>query len=124
MARNQKNFGLQLYVDDNTVSWNVRGEVGGAFAAVDGHAALDATKAVWDKQTRRFHVRHVVAQDPITFRTVKGIIYTAAAYAAIATGSVVAVTVAGLATTVNYTVIAKIPERKPSVATARMLADS
>lgn len=124
MARNQKNFAYQLYVDDNAAQWNVRGEDGGALAAVDGHATFDATKPVWGKQTRRRHVRYVVYQDPVTFRTVKGIVYTAAAFAAIAPGDIVAVQVAGLATTVNFTVKEKIGEKQPLAGASRQLADT
>lgn len=124
MARNQKNFKLQLYVDDNGTSWNVRGEDGGAAAAVDGHATADPTKATWWRMTRRQHVRYIVYQDPTTFRTIKPIFYTAAAFAAVALGDIVAVQVAGLATTVNYSAVKKIGEKQASRAVGRELPDS
>lgn len=124
MARNQRNFSFQKYVDDNADEWNVRGESGGAFAAVDGHATFDASKPVWGKSTIRRHPRYVVAMDPVTFRTVKGIIYTPTAFAAINGGDVIAVLVSGLATTVNYTVSAKIGEKLPFAKASRNLADS
>lgn len=124
MARNQKNFKFQKYIDDNSFEWCLRGEDGGAFNAVDGHAAFDATKPVFGRVTTRRHPRYIVAQDPVTFRTVKGIIYTAAAYAALAGGATVAVQVPGLATTVNYLVTAKIGEKMPIGKAARNLADS
>jgi len=124
MARNQKNFKYQLYVDDNAASWNVRGEDGGALAAVDGHAAFNATFPVFGRQTRRRHVRYVEYQDPTTLLTVKGIVYTSAAFAAIAPGDIVAVQVAGLATTVNYTVSAKIAEKIPLAKASTNKADS
>jgi hypothetical protein len=123
MARNQKNFKLQLYVDDNGNDWNVRGEDGGAAAAVDGHGAADATKPTWWKMTRRQHVRYIVYQDPTTFRTIKPIFYTGAAFAAVALGDIVAVQVAGLATTVNYTAVKKISEKQASRAVGRELPD-
>lgn len=123
MARNQKNFKLQLYVDNNGVSWNVRGEDGGAAAAVDGHAAADPTKSTWWHNTRRQHVRHIVYQDPVTFRTVKPIFYTSAAFNAVAPGDIVAVQVTGLATTVNYSAVKKEPEVQASRAAGRELPD-
>lgn len=124
MARNQKNFKLFKYVDDNGGLWNVRGEDGGAAAAVDGNAAADAANPTWWKNTRRNHVRKIVYQDPTTFRTISPIFYTAAAYAAIALGSTLAVTVAGLATTVNYTAVKKIPEKMAGRAVGRELPDA
>lgn len=124
MARNQKNFKLFDYVDDNGNHWCVRGEDGGAVAAVDGHAAFDPTKPIFGSESRRRHVRKVTYQDPTTFRTVTGIVYTPAAYAAIVGGNIVAVQVPGLATTVNYTLSAKIGERIPLPKASRNLLDS
>lgn len=123
MARNNKNFDNFLYVDDNAVEWNVRGEEGGAFSGVDGHAT-DYTKPVWGKQSNRRHVRYVVAQDATTFRTIKGIVYTPTAFAAISPGDTIAAQVPGLATTVNYTVSQKIAEKQPIARAARNLLDT
>lgn len=123
MARNQKNFAYFKYTDDNGNDWNVRGESGGAFSAVDGHAT-DYTLPPWGRMTRRRHVRYVVAMDPVTFRTVKGIIYTAAAFAAIDPGDNVNVQVAGLGTDVSYSVSEKIPEKQPLAHAPRPLADT
>jgi hypothetical protein len=122
MAVAQKNFGLQDYVDDFATSYSVRGEVGGAFAAVDGHAATYAFPA-WGRQTRTRHVRTVDAQDATTFRTVRGIIYTPTAYAAIDIGDAVTVMIPGSATGVTYNVIGKNPEKQPKVKAPRPLAD-
>lgn len=124
MARNQKNFQLFTYVDDNGTSWNVRGEDGGAASAVDGHATFTATAPVWDRNTTRQHVRYVVYEDPTTHRTIKPIIYTPTAYAAIALGSTLAVSVAGLTTTVSYNATKKIPEKQASRKSARQLPDA
>lgn len=124
MARNQKNFQLFTYVDDNGDSWNVRGEDGGAAAAVDGHATFNAANRVWDRQTNRQHVRYIVYEDPVTHRSIRPIFYTAAAYAAVALGSTLAVQVPGLATTVNYNAAKKVPEKQASRKSARQLADS
>jgi hypothetical protein len=122
MTRNQKNFQNFLYVDDNGVSWTKRGEDGGAAGAVDGHAAHNGAPTWID--SARNSVRSIIYQDPVTFRTVKAIFYTAAAWAAVALGDIVAVQVAGLATTVNYAAIKKVGEKQPSRGTARQLADT
>lgn len=123
MARNQKNFDNFLYVDDNANEWQVRGESGGAGSGVDGHAT-DYTKPGWGRMTNRRHVRYVVATDPTTYRTIKFIVYTPTAFAAISPGDTIAVQVEGLATTVNYTVSAKIAEKQPILIDARNLPDS
>ncbi len=122
MARNQKNFEHFLYVDDNTVSWTKRGELGGAATAVDGHAS--GTNAPTWIDTKRMRVRKIIYQDPVTFRQVDPIFYTAAAFSAVALGDIVAVQVAGLATTVNYSAIKKVAEKQPSRGVTRKLADS
>lgn len=124
MARNQKNFRYFTYVDDGGVSWNKRGEDGGAAAAVDGHAAAVATQPVWEE--KRFNrVRKIRYMDATTGRTIDPIFYTAAAYAAVALGDIVAVQVAGLATTVNYTAVQKLGEHKRGTpAFTHQLADS
>lgn len=122
MARNQKNFENFLYVDDNGVSWTKRGEIGGDATAVDGHATGTGAPTWIDGPHMR--VRRIVYQDPTTFRTVTPIFYTAAAFAAVALGNIVAVQVEGLATTVNYSAVKKIAEKQPSRGTSRKLADS
>ena len=118
----QKNFAYFLYTDDNGADWNVRGESGGAATAVDGHST-DYTAPPWGPNTRRRHVRYAVYQDATTFRTIKQIMYTAAALAALAAGDVVAVAVEGLAATVNYSLAAKIAEKQPIPKASRQLAD-
>lgn len=124
MARNQKNFRYFTYVDDSGASWNKRGEDGGAATAVDGHAGADPANPVWE-ESRRNSVRKIRYQDPTTGRTIDPIFYTAAAYAAVALGDIVAVQVAGLATTVNYAAVQKIGERKKGTpAFTHQLADS
>jgi hypothetical protein len=122
MARNQKNFDNLLYVDNNGVSWTKRGEVGGAATAVDGHAT--GTNAPTWIESKRMKVRKIIYQDPTTFRTIDPIFYTAAAWAAVALGDIVAVQVPGLATTVNYSAVKKVGEKQPSRGVSRKLADT
>lgn len=121
MARNQKNFQNFLYVDNNGVSWTKRGESGGAATAVDGHAT--GTSAPTWIDSARMKVRRIIYQDPVTFRTADPIFYTAAAFAAVALGDIIAVQVEGLATTVNYSAVKKVGEKQPSRGPARQLAD-
>lgn len=124
MPRNQKNFGYQTYVDDDGVSWNKRGETGGAASAVDGHAASVASQPVWEERPHNT-VRKITYMDATTGRTVQPIFYTAAAYNAVALGDIVAVDVAGLATTVNYAAVQKHPEHKRGTPNfTRQLADA
>jgi len=122
MARNQKNFQNFLYVDDNSVDWTKRGEDGGAAAAVDGHAT--GTGAPTWIDSSRMRVRRIVYQDPVTFRTIDPVFYTAAAFAAVAIGDIVAVQVPGLATTVNYAATKKVAEKQPARGPARQLSDT
>lgn len=122
MAVNEKNFSYFKYVDDNGTGWNVRGEDGGPGSAIDGHAT-DYTLPAFGRQSRRRHVRYAVWTDPATFRSVRTVIYTAAAFAAIASGATVDVSVAGGATTVPYTLSAKVGERLPIAAASRHLAE-
>jgi hypothetical protein len=123
MTRNQKNYQLFTYVDDNATSWNKRGEDGGAAAAVDGHAAFGATQPTWEDSSR-MRVRRIIYTDSTTGRTVNPIFYTPTAFNAVALGDTLAVQVAGLATTVNFTATKKVPERQPSRRAARQLPDS
>jgi hypothetical protein len=122
MARNQKNFDNFLYVDDNGDSWTKRGESGGAATAVDGHAT-GTNDPTW-VDSARMRVRRIIYQDPVTYRTADPIFYTAAAFAAVALGDIIAVPVEGLATTVNYEAKKKVPERQPSRAPSRKLSDT
>lgn len=124
MARNQKNFKLFDYLDDNGAHWSMRGESGGALSAVDGNAPFDPTKPVFGRISTRRHPRYAIYQDTVTFRTVKGIVYTPTAFAAIVPGNIVAVQVPGLATTVNYTLSAKVAEKLPVPKASRNLADA
>lgn len=121
MTRNQKNFENFLYVDDNGVHWTKRGEVGGDASAVDGHANGDGSPTWIDSS--RMRARRIIYQDPTTFRTVSPLFYTAAAFAAVALGTNLAVQVEGLATTVNYAAVKKIAEKQPARGVSRKLAD-
>jgi len=114
-----KQFALQTYVDDSAQSWNIKGQIGTAsFAsAVDGHAASGAHPMF--VRSKRHQPRHVIYQDATTFRTYTAVIYTAAAFAAIALGDVIAVEIPGEVATVNYAAIQKVAEKNPGTRAAR-----
>jgi len=83
MAGNEKNFRSSITLTTTrSTGASVARTAGGA--AVDGHAAFIATNPVFGKITRRRHPRYIVAMNATTFRTIRFIVYTAAAYAAIA----------------------------------------
>lgn len=120
MAADQRNFQNYLYVDDNGVSWTKRGEQGPA-TAVDGHAT--GTNAPTWLDSPRMRVRKIIYQDATTFRTISPIFYTAAAFASVALGDIIAVHVEGNTATVNYAAAKKVAEKQPSRGPARQLAD-
>jgi hypothetical protein len=121
MAADQKNFENYLYVDDNGVSWTKRGEVDAARGAVDGHAT--GTGAPTWRDGPRMRARHIIYQDPTTFRTKRVIFYTAAAFSAVALNDIIAFHVEGETTTVNYNAVQKVAEKQPGRGAARQLAD-
>ena len=121
MVAVQKNFQNFTYTDDNGVTWTKRGETGDGRQAVDGNAAVAAHPTWIDGP--RMTARHIIYQDPTTFRTKRVIFYTAAAYAAVALGDVIAFMVEGETVAVNYSATKKIAEKQPSRSAARQLAD-
>ena len=121
MVAVQKNFQNFTYTDDNGVTWTKRGETGDGREAVDGNAAA-ASHPTWIDGPR-MKVRSIIYQDSTTFRTKRVIFYTAAAFAAVALGDIIAFMVEGEATAVNYSAVKKLAEKQPSRAAARQLAD-
>lgn len=121
MAADQRNFQNYTYTDDNGVTWTKRGESDAARNAVDGNAAA-AAHPTW-RNSPRMKARTITYQDSTTFRTKSVIFYTAAAFAAVALGDIIAFHVEGETTTVNYAAVKKNAEKQPSRAGARQLAD-
>lgn len=122
MAGNQRNFANFDYLDDSARHWNVRGESGGPGAAIDGHTT-DLALPKWGAQTPGRHPRYCVWEDGTTHRTIKTIIYTPSAYAAISPGDTLDALFAGVAAAVTMTLAAKVPEKQPLAKAARNLAD-
>ncbi len=124
MAVNEKNFSFFTYVDDDGTAWNLRGEDGGAGTAVDGHAAAVAGQPLWHR-TPRNQPRRIRYQNATTGRTAEPVFYTAAAYAAVALGDIVAVQVPGAAAAENYVAVQKLGEKKQGIpAFSHHLADA
>lgn len=123
MAVEQENFSLYTYVDDNTVSWNKRGEKEAVRQAVDGSSAAGAHPG-WGRSSARHSPRTITYMDLTTFRTKRVIFYTAAAYAGITLGtSTLTFVIPGSATGVVYTANKKTAERSPSAAAGPNLAE-
>jgi hypothetical protein len=122
MAASQKNFTLYTYVDDNAVSWNMRGELDAVRNAVDGSSAAGGNPPFIP--SRRHAPRKIVYRDASTFRTKTCIFYTAAAFAAITLGTdSLSFPVEGEATAVLYTATKKIGEKNPAATAGGNLAD-
>jgi hypothetical protein len=121
MAAVQKNFQNFTYTDDNGVTWTKRGETGDGRQAVDGNAAV-AGHPTWT-DSPRMKTRSIIYTDATTFRTKRVIFYTAAAFAAVALGDIIAFMVEGESVAVNYAATKKQGERQPSRSAARQLAD-
>lgn len=121
MAAEQKNFDNFLYVDDNGVSWTKRGESDAIRGAVDGHAT--GTGAPMWLDSPRMRARRVIYTDATTFRTKTILVYTAAAFAAIALASTLNFKVEGNTATVAYTASKKLAEKQPARSASRQLAD-
>ena len=114
MAEAERNFAYQTYVDDDGVSWNLRSNTESPAVAVDGSAAGVVGQPIFVR-TKKQQPRTITYQDPTTGRTIRPVFFTAAAYAAVALGDIVAVYVKGLATGVNYKAIVKHAERKKAM---------
>jgi hypothetical protein len=121
MTADQKNFQNFKYTDDNSVDWTKRGESDAVRAAVDGSTS-GAGDPTW-LDGPRMTARHIIYQDPTTFRTKRVIFYTGAAFGAVALGDILAFHVEGETTTVNYAATKKVAEKQPSRGAARQLAD-
>jgi hypothetical protein len=121
MAAVQRNFQNFTYTDDNGVTWTKRGETGDGREAVDGNAVV-AGHPTW-LDSPRMRARAIIYQDSTTFRTKRVLFYTAAAFAAVAIGDIIAFKVENLTTGVNYAAVKKLGEKQPSRSAARQLAD-
>lgn len=123
MAADQLNKQWFTYVDSNGTSWNKLGNDDAACHAIDGSAAAVGGQPDYPRGSRRRHVREAVYTDNTTFRNKSCIIYTDAAFTAIAAGATIAVHVPGETATVSYTLSSKVPDKAPVRSAARQLPD-
>ena len=122
MAANQRNFQMFSYTDDNATVWNKRGQVDASINAIDGSTVLTGGAPVWI-DTKRKRARFAVWQDPTTFRTVRTVIYTPAAFAALDSTSTINVNVPGEVAAVAYGLAEKVAEKQPVAKATSQLAD-
>jgi len=123
MAADQLNKQWFTYVDGNGLHWNKLASDDAACHALDGSAASVAGQPDYPRKTRSRQPREAVFTDSVTFRQKSCVIFTEAAFSAIATGATIPVSVPGEATTVTYTLSAKRPDKAPIRAVSRQLAD-
>lgn len=118
----QRNWNYYTYESDDGTTYNIRAAVEWAAVAAHGLAARTsgAPRLIASRQQRP---RKVIYRDPTTFRSTSGPIGTAAAYAAIDLGDVVAFSVPGLTGTVNYEAVKKVPESVPTTIVGQPLLD-
>lgn len=123
MPLNQRNFNYFSYDSDDGNSYCVRGDTEWGNTAASGGSAC-AGEPAYGRASSRRHLRYATFQDPTTYRTFRGIVYTPAAYAALVIGSsTFDVTVADSATPVTYTLKSKTPEKVMSTVSGQQVLD-
>lgn len=122
MPATQRNFDYFSYASDDGTTYNIRASVEWAANSATGLSARTsgAPRLIGSKTQRP---RTFIYRDPTTFRITTGPVGTTTAYTAAALGDTVAVFVPGLATSVNYTLVKKVPERVPTSIVGRQDPD-
>lgn len=105
----QRNFQWYRYVDDSARNWAIRADKDNGDNASFGMAAFNAADPPFGRQTVRHRPRFVIYQDNATFRTVRVVCGTAAAFAA--APATLSVSVPGDATAVTYNLAGKVGEK-------------
>ena len=119
----QRNFDYFAYESDDATTYCLRADEDWGNNAASGGAACAGAPA-YGRATSRRAPRKAIYRDPQTFRTFTEPVFTPTAYAALTVGtSTWAVNVPGLATTVSYTLVKKVPERIPSTVVGRQDTD-
>lgn len=109
-----RNFNYFTYASDDGRSYNIKADQAwGQLAASGGTAA--GNNAFYGRPTRRRRPRMAFFRDPADFRTFRGIVFTIAAYNAIAIASTTITRFyPGTQTGVVFTCYAKTAERIPT----------
>ena len=122
MPAAQRNWNYYTYASDDGTTYNIRASEEWAANTATGLSARTTGApryiASGQQQPRKF-----IYRDPTTFRTTSGPVGTSTAFAAAALGDIVAVSVPGLATTVNYSLVKKVGERVPVTEVGRQDID-
>jgi hypothetical protein len=119
----QRNFDYFAYVSDDSTTYCLRADDDWGNNSASGGAAC-AGAVAYGRATSRRAPRKAIYRDPQTFRTVTEPVFTPTAYAALTVGtSTLLVAVPGLATTISYTLVKKVPERIPSTVVGRQDSD-
>jgi hypothetical protein len=112
-------YSVNAYIDDAAQVWNIRGNAAWAADAASGATVAGAHPFWGGRNTKRRHPRYVIYQDPASGRTVRRIVYTPAAMAALAVGATHTFSYPGLETAVAENLVLKEPERQPTRITVR-----
>lgn len=119
----QRNFDYFAYESDDGTTYCLRADDDWGNAAASGGSAC-AGEPAYGRASARRAPRRAIFRDPDTFRTFSGVVFTAAAYAALVVGtSTVNRSVEGLAGTVTYTLVKKVAEKIPSTVVGRQNTD-
>jgi hypothetical protein len=110
MPAEQRNLQWYRYVDDNGANRAIMTEKDWGDSTASGCTTIAGGETVFGAQSKTHHTRKVVYRDPTTFRIIKYVVCTAAAYAALPTTQ--QVWVPGLATQVTYNLQQRIPEKQ------------
>jgi hypothetical protein len=119
----QRNFNYAAYESDDATTYCLKADQDWITNSAVSGAAACAGAPAYGRATTRRSPRKFIYRDPTTFRTVTEPVFTAAAYAAAAIGSTIAIDVPGETATVNYGLVKKVPEKIPSTVVGRQAGD-
>lgn len=117
----QRNLQWYRYVTDGGTNMGIMADQDWGNNAASGLAAFNATDPVFGPQSRTHHTRKAVYRDPVTFRTIKHPVGTAAALAALPASF--SVSIPGLAAPISYNLAQRIPEKMRIPGPSRNLTD-
>jgi hypothetical protein len=118
---NEPNKQWYRYVTDGGVNCGVMADQDWGNNAASGLAGFNAADIPFGPQTRTHRTRHALYRDPVTFRTVKHPVGTAAAFLALP--STISVPLPNSVTPETYNLAQRIPEKLRIPGPSRNLAD-
>lgn len=109
-----RNFNYFTYASDDGRNYNLKADQAWGQLAASGGTAAGAN-AFYGRPTRRRRPRYAFFRDGTSFRVFRGVVFTTAAYNAIAIASTTVSRVyPGTQTAVNFTCFSKTAERIPT----------